>query len=127
MDRLAGLSDVEAALLIEGDASPAREVAVRRIVDRAATLIPVERRCLAFVVSPQAQLHGLFYGTPESAWNRAADLSAHVHIARVPTPFRQVLSCAPPMYDELWVAGKCMYKLEPVVADGGEASGRGAR
>src|SRR5204862_2222172 len=29
-------------------------------------------------------------------------------------------SCAPPMYDELWVAGKCMYKLEPVVADGGE-------
>jgi nickel-dependent lactate racemase len=31
-----------------------------------------------------------------------------------------VLSCAPPMYDELWVAGKCMYKLEPVVADGGE-------
>ena len=24
------------------------------------------------------------------------------------------------MYDELWVAGKCMYKMEPVVADGGE-------
>jgi nickel-dependent lactate racemase len=24
------------------------------------------------------------------------------------------------MYDELWVAGKCMYKLEPVLADGGE-------
>jgi hypothetical protein len=30
------------------------------------------------------------------------------------------LSCAPPMYDEIWVAGKCMYKLEPVLADGGE-------
>jgi len=27
---------------------------------------------------------------------------------------------APPMYDEIWVAGKCMYKLEPVVADDGE-------
>jgi hypothetical protein len=24
------------------------------------------------------------------------------------------------MYDDLWVAGKCMYKLEPVVADGGK-------
>jgi nickel-dependent lactate racemase len=24
------------------------------------------------------------------------------------------------MYDELWVGGKCTYKLEPVVADGGE-------
>jgi hypothetical protein len=23
------------------------------------------------------------------------------------------------MYEELWVGGKCMYKLEPVVADGG--------
>jgi nickel-dependent lactate racemase len=31
-----------------------------------------------------------------------------------------VLSCAPPMYNELWTGGKCMYKLEPVVADGGE-------
>ncbi len=31
-----------------------------------------------------------------------------------------MLSCAPPMYDEIWVGGKCMYKLEPVVADGGE-------
>jgi nickel-dependent lactate racemase len=26
----------------------------------------------------------------------------------------------PVMYDDLWVAGKGMYKLEPVVADGGE-------
>jgi len=24
------------------------------------------------------------------------------------------------MYDELWVGGKCMYKLEPVLDDGGE-------
>jgi lactate racemase len=24
------------------------------------------------------------------------------------------------MYDELWVGGKCMYKPEPVIADGGE-------
>jgi nickel-dependent lactate racemase len=31
-----------------------------------------------------------------------------------------VLSCAPPMYDELWTGGKATYKLEPVVADGGE-------
>jgi nickel-dependent lactate racemase len=93
---------------------------VRRIVDRAAALIPVERRCIAFVVAPDARPYGLFYGTPESAWAAAAELSARVHVRRVPRPFRAVLSCAPPMYDELWVAGKCMYKLEPVVADGGE-------
>ena len=31
-----------------------------------------------------------------------------------------MLSCAPEMYDELWTAGKAMYKLEPAVAVGGE-------
>jgi nickel-dependent lactate racemase len=95
---------------------------VRRVVDRAATLIPRERKAITFVVSADGKvgLHGLFYGTPEEAWSQAADLSAQVHIVRKPKPFHTVLSCAPPMYDELWVAGKCMYKLEPVVADGGE-------
>lgn len=93
---------------------------VRRVVDRAARLIRQERRCLAFVVRPDAALYGLSYGTPEKAWAEAAALSSRVHITRKPKPFHTVLSCAPPMYDELWVAGKCMYKLEPVVADGGE-------
>jgi nickel-dependent lactate racemase len=97
-----------------------KQTPVRRVVDRAAALIPVERRCLAFVVAENAQPYGMFYGTPEDAWTGAADLSAQVHIKRVARPFRQVLACAPKMYDELWVAGKCMYKLEPVVADGGE-------
>ena len=31
-----------------------------------------------------------------------------------------LIAAAPEMYDDIWVAGKCMYKLEPVVADGGE-------
>lgn len=108
------------ALITNAEIIGVKDTPVRRVVDRAAQLIPVERCCLAFVVSPKAEIHGLFYGTPESAWSGAADLSERVHIARVARPFRQVLSCAPPMYDELWVAGKCMYKLEPVVADGGE-------
>lgn len=95
---------------------------VRDVVNMAAKLIPVERRALTFVVTSDgtARLHGLFYGTPEDAWSQAADLSAITHIKRVPKPFKTVLSCAPLMYDEVWVAGKCMYKLEPVVADGGE-------
>lgn len=99
-----------------------KQTPVREVVDRAARLIPRERRAITFVVSSDGtpRLHGLFYGTPEEAWNRAADLSSQTHIRRVPRPFHTVLSCAPPMYDELWVAGKCMYKLEPVVADGGE-------
>lgn len=97
-----------------------KQTPVRKVVDLAASMIPVARRAITFVVASNGQLHGLSYGTPESAWNEAADLSNRVHIVRKPKPFRQVLSCCPPMYDELWTAGKCMYKLEPVVADGGE-------
>lgn len=92
---------------------------VRKVVDRAAGFIRQERLCLAAVVDGP-HLAGLFAGTPESAWDAASDLSAEIHITRCGHPFHTVLSCAPPMYDELWVAGKCMYKLEPVVADGGE-------
>ena len=97
-----------------------KDTPVRRVVNTAAKLIPTERRCLAFVVNGKADIYDLFYGTPEDAWNSASDVSSQVHIERVEKPFHTVLSCAPPMYDELWVAGKCMYKLEPVVADDGE-------
>ncbi|MCA9110242.1 MAG: DUF2088 domain-containing protein [Planctomycetaceae bacterium] len=99
-----------------------KDTPVRQVVERAAAMIPNETRALTFVVAPDgtARLHGLSYGTPTEAWNESADLSGQVHIKRMPRPFHTVLSCAPLMYDELWVAGKCMYKLEPVVADGGE-------
>lgn len=97
-----------------------KDTPVRQVVNRAAAMIPNQRRCLAFVVDSHANVYDIFYGTPEVAWERAADLSSQIHISRVPKPFKQILSCAPPMYDELWVAGKCMYKLEPIVADGGE-------
>lgn len=108
------------ALITNASIIGVKDTPVRRVVDRAARMIPVERRAITFVVAADASVYGLHYGTPEAAWNAAADISSQVHIRRVPKPFRQVLSCAPPMYDDLWVAGKCMYKLEPVVADGGE-------
>lgn len=97
-----------------------QDTPVRQVVDQAAKLIPVATRCLAFVVAADASPYGLFYGSPEQAWREASELSGTVHIKRFSKPFRQILSCAPEMYDELWVAGKCMYKLEPIVADGGE-------
>ena len=92
---------------------------VRRVVDRAAALIPIPKRCLCMVVE-KGDLAGLFAGTPEQAWDEASELSRQLHITYKKHPFHTVLSCAPQMYDELWVGGKCMYKLEPVVADGGE-------
>jgi nickel-dependent lactate racemase len=92
---------------------------VRAIVERAASMVPVERKCVSLVVDGNV-LVGLYAGTPEEAWSAASDLSRELHVVYEERPFRSVLSCAPAMYDELWVGGKCVYKLEPVVADGGE-------
>ena len=93
---------------------------VRKVIDLAASMVAIDKRCFAMVVRPDKSLAGLFYGTPESAWDAASDLSAREHITYVERPFHTIVSCAPPMYDDLWVGGKCMYKLEPVLADGGE-------
>jgi lactate racemase len=93
---------------------------VRKVVDRAGAMVKISKLCFAMVVAPDKSLVGLFAGTPEAAWDKASDLSNQVHTTYKDKPFKTVLSCAPPMYDEVWVAGKCMYKLEPVVADGGE-------
>ncbi len=93
---------------------------VRRVVDRAGALVKIDKLCLALVVRPDKTLAGLFAGTPEAAWDAASELSKDVHILYKERPFHTVLSVLPPMYDELWVGGKGMYKLEPVVADGGE-------
>lgn len=93
---------------------------VRRVVDRAGAMVEVPKLCFCMVVDSRKNLVGLFSGTPESAWDKASDLSRKVHITYKNKPFHTILSCAPLMYDELWTAGKCMYKLEPVLADGGE-------
>ena len=91
----------------------------RALVDRAACMLSVPRWCLAMVVAPDGGLAGLYAGTPEDAWFCAADLSERIHVLFKPAPFRTVLGEAPVMYDEIWTAGKVMYKLEPIVADGG--------
>jgi len=93
---------------------------VRKVVDRAGAMVTVAKSCFCLIVEGKGVFTGLYYGTPEQAWDSASDHSRRVHIEYKDRSFHTVLSCAPPMYDELWVAGKCMYKLEPVVADGGE-------
>ena len=93
---------------------------VRKVVDRAGAMVKVDKLCFCLVVDDDKKLAGLFVGTPEDAWDKASELSRQIHITYKDKPFQTILSCAPAMYDELWTAGKCMYKLEPVLADGGE-------
>jgi nickel-dependent lactate racemase len=92
---------------------------VRQVIDRAASFIDKPKLCFSLVVRDEG-LAGLFIGTPEEAYEHAADLSAKLHIVYVDKPFRRVLSVMPEMYDDLWTAAKGMYKLEPAIADGGE-------
>ena len=92
---------------------------VRRVVDRAGAMVNASKLCFCLVVD-HGEMAGLFVGSPEAAWDGASDLSRQLHIAYKEQPFHTILSCAPQMYDELWTGGKCMYKLEPVLADGGE-------
>jgi nickel-dependent lactate racemase len=92
---------------------------VRKVVDKAGALVTVPKLCFCLVVEGH-DLAGLYAGTPEGAWEAACQLSRRLHITCKDHPFHTILSCAPPMYDELWTGGKCMYKLEPVLADGGE-------
>jgi lactate racemase len=93
---------------------------VRKVVDRAGALVNVPKLCFALVVEPKGGLVAVFAGTPESAWDAASEVSRREHIVYREHPYRTILACAPPMYDEIWTAGKCMYKLEPVLADDGE-------
>lgn len=93
---------------------------VRKVVDAAGAMVPVPKTCICLVVRPDSSLAGIFAGTPEAAWDAASEVSRRTHIVLKDHPFHTVLSCIPPMYQDLWTGGKGMYKLEPVVADGGE-------
>ncbi|MCD6289777.1 MAG: DUF2088 domain-containing protein [Anaerolineae bacterium] len=96
-----------------------KDTPVRAVIDRAAAMIDMPKLCFGFVVKDDG-VAGLFVASPEEAWSHAADLSAKLHIVYVDKPYRQVLSIMPEMYDDIWTAAKGMYKLEPVVEDGGE-------
>ena len=92
---------------------------VRAAIDRAAAMIDMPKAAVCYVVKDGAAA-GVYVGTPEEAWSAAADLSQQLHIIYVDHPYKQVLSIMPEMYDDIWTAAKGMYKLEPVIADGGE-------
>jgi nickel-dependent lactate racemase len=92
--------------------------ATREVVEAAASYINVPHTLFAVVATKEA-FKGIFIGDCLTAWEKAADLSAKVHVVYKDKPYKTILGIAPKMYDEIWTAGKVMYKLEPVVADGG--------
>ena len=118
---------------------------VRALIDEGAALIPAEKYAFCGVTAetghsadgdddygaagegrrrPDAEqgpeLHSLSFGDCVSSWADAAEVSAATHVTYLDRPVRRVLSLVPEMYDEIWTGAKGFYKVEPVVADGGE-------
>jgi nickel-dependent lactate racemase len=94
---------------------------VRALINEASTLIPAERLALCLVVASGTDtLHAAAFGTPEDAWAACAAVSAETHVRYLERPVQRVLSIMPTKYEDIWTAAKGFYKLEPIVADGGE-------
>ena len=94
---------------------------VRALIDEAAALIPRPTLALCVVVrSGTTALHAASFGEPRAAWAAAAEVSARTHVRHLDAPVRRVVSLVPEKYPDLWTAAKGFYKVEPVVADGGE-------
>jgi nickel-dependent lactate racemase len=121
---------------------------VRALINEGAALIPAEKLAFSVVTAagpapasgPQPSagsgdggpdgevnrpahpvaLHSISFGDPIASWASAAEVSAATHVTYLDAPVRRVLSVVPPMYAEIWTGAKGFYKVEPVVADGGE-------
>jgi nickel-dependent lactate racemase len=112
---------------------------VRALIDDGAALIPSEKLALCVVTAESddgaadgavdaavpspvhaSGLHSVSFGDTKASWASAAEICAATHVTYLDAPVRRVLSIVPEMYDEIWTAAKGFYKLEPVVADGGE-------
>ncbi len=94
---------------------------VRALIDEAASLVPGERLALSVVTRSRSDdLHAIAFGDAESSWAAAADISARTPVRYLDAPVRRVLSLVPTRYDDLWTGAKGFYKVEPIVADGGQ-------
>ena len=118
---------------------------VRALIDDGSALIPSEKLALCVVTAEPtdaaadsgidqtvpvaaatpdngtaSRLHSVSFGDTRASWASAAEVCAATHVTYLDAPVRRVLSIVPEMYDEIWTAAKGFYKLEPVVADGGE-------
>src|SRR3954454_22308149 len=110
------------ALITSADIIGTRGVTpVRALIHEAASMIPSERLAVCVVArSGSDRLYSVSFGDPQEAWAAAADVSAEVHVEYLDEPVRRVVAVIPEKYDDMWTAAKGFYKVEPVVADGGE-------
>jgi nickel-dependent lactate racemase len=119
---LIDLSHWLGALITSADIIGTRGITpVRALINEAASMIPSDKLAICVVVkSGTGQLHSVSFGDPRSSWAAAVEVSAATHVRYLDAPVARVLSVMPTRYEDIWTAAKGFYKLEPVVADGGE-------
>ena len=94
---------------------------VRQMIDAAAELVPSTKLLLGMIVKPGSDdLQFMSFGDSRASWEACAEVSSQVHVKYVPKAYKRVVSVIPEMYEDMWTGAKGFYKLEPVVADGGE-------
>lgn len=93
---------------------------VRALINEGSALIPSEKLAVKIVTAEGSGLHSVSFGSTDAAWASAAQVCAQTHVHYLDAPVKRVLSLVPQMYDEIWTGAKGFYKVEPVVADGGE-------
>ena len=102
---------------------------VRALINDGAALIPAETYAFCVVTAEasggpdddkSSALHSISFGDCIGSWEDAAQIAAATHVTYLDAPVRRVLSLVPAMYGEIWTGAKGFYKVEPVVADGGE-------
>jgi len=92
---------------------------VRTLIHEAAKYVKISTKLLALDVS-EKKITAIFAGDMIKAWYMAAKRSEKTHIIYLNRKYNRVVGIAPSMYDDLWTAGKVMYKLESIVKDCGE-------
>ena len=93
---------------------------VRALIHAAADLVRCERHAVCVVGDHADGLRFISVGEPREAWAAAADVAAVTHIRYLNEPVERVVSLVPNRYEDLWTGAKGFYKVEPIVADGGE-------
>jgi nickel-dependent lactate racemase len=110
------------ALITSADIIGTRGITpVRAMIHAAAAMVRSERHALSVVVdAATGGLEAMAFGDPVGSWAAAAEVAAESHVVYLDAPVRRVLSLVPRRYDDLWTGAKGFYKVEPIVADGGE-------
>lgn len=94
---------------------------VREMINFAAGNLKTDIYALCLVVqSGTGALEAMAFGKPHSAWELTSSVSSQTHIQYLEKPVKRVLSIIPSRYADIWTAAKGMYKVDPIIADGGE-------